>query len=62
VDTKRVEALRKKIRTKLAEKRRARVKLVEPVPPPRYDNIYFEGVAWLDSLAGSCPRNTNELP
>jgi len=29
-------------------KRRVRV-MVEPTPP-RYDNVFFEGVAWLDTL------------
>ena len=24
----------------------------EPYPPPRYDDVYFEGVAYLESLAG----------
>ena len=27
-------------------------KLINPVKNPRYDDIYNEGVAWLDSLAG----------
>lgn len=26
--------------------------LVNPVPSPQYDDVYFEGLAWLDSLAG----------
>lgn len=29
-------------------KRRGRV-MVE-LPPPRYDDVFFEGVAWLDTL------------
>ena len=27
-------------------------KLINPVKTPRYDDVYYEGVAWLDSLAG----------
>lgn len=26
--------------------------LISPVKSPRYDDVYYEGVAWLDSLAG----------
>ena len=26
--------------------------LINPVKNPRYDDVYFEGIAWLDSLAG----------
>jgi len=26
--------------------------LVPPLMPPRYDEVYFEGLKWLDSLAG----------
>jgi len=35
---------------KLAAKRRK--SLVKPHKPPRYDDVYFEGLTWLDSLAG----------
>ena len=27
-------------------------KLINPVANPRYDDVYKEGVAWLDSLSG----------
>ncbi len=32
-------------------RRAARSKEVVPYPPPIYDEVYFEGVAWLDSLS-----------
>lgn len=35
---------------KLAEKRRKR--LVKPATIPRYDDVYTDGLIWLDSLAG----------
>ncbi len=35
---------------KLAAKRRRT--LVSPIVKPRFDDVYFEGLAWLDSLAG----------
>ena len=35
-------------------------KLIYPVPNPRYDEIYDEGVKWLDSLAG--PEFSEETP
>jgi len=25
--------------------------MVQPDPPPRYDDIYFAGTAWLDRIA-----------
>jgi hypothetical protein len=25
--------------------------LVNPVPSPQYDNVYYEGLKWLDSLS-----------
>jgi hypothetical protein len=46
-----MKALKERIQAKLAEKRLKR----EQTPlakPPRYDDVFFEGVKWLDSLAG----------
>lgn len=43
-----VERLRTIFREKLKQPRSGR--LVVPDPPPRYDEVYFEGVRWLDSL------------
>ena len=45
----RLAALHERLRAKLAaklERNRNRA----PIPPPRYDEIYWEGVAFLDSL------------
>jgi len=46
-----IEALRKKIKERLAQKRTSK-KLVTPRTSPRYDEVFFEGTKWLDSLAG----------
>lgn len=44
---------------KLAAKRRR--PLVKPHRTPRYDDVYFEGLAWLDSLAGKAiPEGESE--
>lgn len=39
--------LRRRFQAHLAELRRAR-RLVPPDPPPRYDEVFFRGLAWLD--------------
>jgi septin family protein len=46
-----MKALKEQIQAKLAEKKlqREQIKYSEP---PRYDDVFFEGVNWLDSLAG----------
>ena len=44
------DALKELAKIKLAAKRRK--SLVKPHKPPRYDDVYFEGLVWLDSLAG----------
>lgn len=58
MDNKEYKALKKKMEylkivaaEKLVAKRRK--PLVAPVMKPRYDNVYFEGLEWLDSLAGA---------
>ena len=34
----------------------------EPAPPPRYDGVFQDGVAWLDALAGeSIPEHDVEV-
>lgn len=46
-----VAALRKQVRERLAERVS---KAPAPVSPqPRYDDVFFEGLRWLDELAGS---------
>lgn len=37
---------------KYKNRRRKETAFVNPAPSPQYDDIYFEGLAWLDSLAG----------
>lgn len=46
-----MKALKEKIQAKLSEKKlqKSQIKYSEP---PRYDEVFFEGVKWLDSLAG----------
>lgn len=43
--------LRKRVRERLAERVSRRSPAV--LPEPRYDAVFFEGLAWLDELAGS---------
>ncbi|MBI4763054.1 MAG: hypothetical protein HY787_00410 [Deltaproteobacteria bacterium] len=45
-----MKALKEQIQAKLAEKRlqKAQIKYSEP---PRYDDVFFQGVKWLDNLA-----------
>jgi len=40
------------------EAKRAR-RSAPPVPAPRFDAVFFEGVAWLDSLACESPPPVN---
>ena len=44
--------LKEKIKIKLTEIKlqREQIKLSKP---PRYDDVFFEGLKWLDSLAGN---------
>jgi len=52
VERVRVE-IRRRLNAKLAERRPPALS-----PPPRYDEVFFEGVKWLDSLAAApaCPK------
>lgn len=47
-----LEALKERIKRRLAEKEQKQ-KMVKPEPAPRYDDIFFDGVARLDELAGT---------
>ena len=40
------------LRARHKNKRKKDSKLINPVKNPRYDDVYHEGIAWLDSLAG----------
>ena len=46
-----MKALKEQIQAKLAEKKLKREQTI-PSRAPLYDEVFFEGVRWLDSLAG----------
>jgi hypothetical protein len=46
-----MKAPKDQIQAKLAEKKLIRQQ-IKFSKPPRYDDIFFQGVKWLDSLAG----------
>jgi len=46
-----MKALKERIQAKLAEKK-LKKQQITMAKPPRYDDVFFEGVKWLDSLAG----------
>ena len=57
-----------RIRARLAELRAQRAaegRRVQPARPPRYDAVFFEGVAWLDALSHDPPTHNeteHDLP
>jgi hypothetical protein len=53
-----MKALKDQIQAKLAEKKSQKQQITLS-KPPRYDDVFFEGVKWLDSLAG-CPVQEQE--
>jgi hypothetical protein len=44
--------LKERIKNRLAEKEQKQ-KMVKPEPAPRYDDVFFDGVARLDEAAGT---------
>ncbi len=40
------------LRARYKNRQRKDRKLINPVKNPRYDDVYYEGIAWLDNLAG----------
>ena len=40
------------LRTRYKNRQRKDCKLINPVTTPRYDDVYHQGIAWLDGLAG----------
>lgn len=42
-----------RIREKIKIKNRKKINLVKPITEPRYDNVFFEGMDWIDSLSYS---------
>ncbi|WP_457571500.1 hypothetical protein [Desulfovulcanus sp.] len=55
-----IEALRKKFKERLTQKRASK-KLVTPPTSPRYDEVFFEGTKWLDSLVGAPVKEESGL-
>lgn len=49
---KQLEQRLRKLGEEYRNRRRKEAALVNPAPSPLYDDVYFEGLAWLDSLAG----------
>ena len=47
-DPEKVAALRERLRRRAERRAKGRV---QPHPAPRYDDVFYEGVAWLSSLA-----------
>ena len=43
-----------RLRERLHAKRRGRSRRFSATPPPRYDDVFFEGLRALDDLAGGC--------
>lgn len=48
-----LEKLRTRIQAELARRREKRASYKAPFPPPRYDDEFFKGLEWLDSLSYS---------
>jgi hypothetical protein len=46
-----LEQIRERIRQIGLRREASQPECVVPHPPPIYDEIYFQGVAWLDSLS-----------
>jgi predicted transcriptional regulator len=53
----RIARIRAGVRERLARQAAASVKTV---PPPRYDEVFADGMRWLDSLAGPPNRESEE--
>jgi hypothetical protein len=54
-------ALKDRIQAKLAKKKMEKGQ-VKSSRPPRYDEVFFEGTKWLDSLAGEPQYMFDKLP
>jgi len=57
----RIEDLRRRIRERFRELRE-NPKLVSPNPPPRYDEVFFQGTRWLDKLAAGADLHGDVEP
>ena len=57
----RIKELRFRIREHFQELRE-KPKLVSPNPPPRYDEVFFQGTQWLDRLAAGADLHEDVEP
>lgn len=51
----------RELRTKYKNREREEQKLINPIKGARYDDIYNEGMSWLDSLAGEPLRDSKHV-
>lgn len=52
ISNKKKKLLKQRIAQLRGSEKQARSRLINPVSRPRYDDVYSDGMAWLDSLAG----------
>lgn len=55
------EELRLRIQERFRELRE-KPKVVPPNPPPRYDEVFFQGTQWLDKLAAGADLDGDVEP
>ncbi len=51
----------RELRTRYKNRERKDRKLLNPVKDARYDDVYAEGMSWLDSLAGEPLRDGEQV-
>ena len=56
-----IEELRHRIQERFRELRE-KPKVVPPNPPPRYDEVFFQGTHWLDQLAAGADLDGDVEP
>lgn len=57
----RIEELRRRIRERFRELRE-KPRMVPANPPPRYDEVFFQGTQWLDKLAAGADLHGDVEP
>ena len=57
----RIEELRLRIREHFRELRE-KPRVVPPNPPPRYDEVFFQGTQWLEKLAAGADLHGDVEP
>ena len=60
VSNKKRKRLKEKIK-QLRRHRKTKPKLVDPVTSPRYDDVFANGIAWLEELAGTLQLESGEV-